>query len=64
MDYDELAQKALDYTEEENKKRKEGYKYARSLGFTAAEAIFLARKSKAEIKQFAEDRDNGKKSGG
>jgi hypothetical protein len=63
MDYDELSQKALEYKEAEREKRREGYKYARSLDFSPEEAIFLARKSKEEIDKVAKDRDNGNKGG-
>jgi hypothetical protein len=63
MDYDELSQKASEYKEAEREKRREGYKYARSLGFSPEEAIFLARKSKDEIDKVAKDRDNGNKGG-
>jgi hypothetical protein len=64
MDYDELTQKASEYKQAEREKRKEGYQYARSLGFTSEEAIFLARKSKEEIDRIATERDNGNKRGG
>ncbi len=60
MNYKELRSKADSISRKDNDRRREGYYYARSLGFTARESTLLQFKPKEEIDRIAKERDTEK----
>lgn len=56
-DYEKLQEQVKGHKERRAKEQKEGYAYARSLGFTGAESLYLKGKTKEFIDHIASLRD-------